>query len=53
MAEYWALYDANRNTLGRTIKRGDAFAEGEYYVCCEVWMQNSEGKLFYDTETPG
>ena len=41
MAEYWDLYDADRKPLGRTIKRGDAFAEGEYYVCCEVWIQNS------------
>ena len=28
MAEYWDLYDENRNSLGKTIKRGDAFAEG-------------------------
>jgi len=52
MAEYWDLYDANRNPLGRTIKRGDAFAEGEYYVCCEVWMQNSEGKLLMTQRHP-
>jgi len=52
MAEYWDLYDANRNPLGKTIKRGDAFAEGEYYVCCEVWMQNSEGKLLMTQRHP-
>jgi len=52
MAEYWDLYDANRNPLGRTIKRGDAFAEGEYYVCCEVWLQNSEGKLLMTQRHP-
>ena len=52
MAEYWDLYDANRKMLGRTIKRGDAFAEGEYYVCCEVWMQNSEGKLLMTQRHP-
>ena len=52
MAEYWDLYDANRNPLGRTIKRGDAFAEGEYYVCCEVWMQNFEGKLLMTQRHP-
>jgi len=52
MAEYWDLYDANRNPLGRIIKRGDAFAEGEYYVCCEVWMQNSEGKLLMTQRHP-
>ena len=52
MAEYWDLYDANRNPLGRTIKRGEAFAEGEYYVCCEVWTQNSEGKLLMTQRHP-
>ena len=52
MAEYWDLYDAERNLLGRTIKRGDAFAEGEYYVCCEVWMQNAEGKLLMTQRHP-
>ena len=29
MAEYWDLYDADRKPLGRSVKRGDAFAEGE------------------------
>lgn len=52
MAEYWDLYDADRNPLGRTIKRGDAFAEGEYYVCCEIWMQNSEGKFLMTQRHP-
>lgn len=52
MAEYWDLYDAERKPLGRTIKRGDAFTEGEYYVCCEVWMQNSEGKLLMTQRHP-
>lgn len=52
MAEYWDLYDADRNSLGRTIKRGDAFAEGEYYVCCEIWMQNSEGKFLMTQRHP-
>ena len=52
MAEYWDLYDAERNLLGRTIMRGDAFAEGEYYVCCEVWLQNSEGKLLVTQRHP-
>ncbi len=50
--EYWDLYDANRNQLGRTIKRGDAFAEGEYYVCCEVWIQNSEGEFLMTQRHP-
>lgn len=52
MAEYWDLFDANRNPLGRTIKRGDAFAEGEYYVCCEIWVQNSKGQFLMTQRHP-
>lgn len=52
MSEYWDLYDANRNPLGRTIKRGDAFAEGEYYVCCEIWLQNSKGEFLLTQRHP-
>jgi len=52
MAEYWDLYDADRKPLGRTITRGDAFAEGEYYVCCEVWIRNSEGKFLMTQRHP-
>lgn len=52
MAEYWDLYDADRNPLGRTIKRGDAFAEGEYYVCCEIWIQNANGQLLMTQRHP-
>jgi len=52
MVEYWDLYNADRTPLGRTIKRGDAFAEGEYYVCCEVWVRNSEGKFLMTQRHP-
>ena len=52
MAEYWDLYDADRKLLGRTIKRGEVFAEGEYYVCCEIWVQNSEGKFLMTQRHP-
>ena len=52
MAEYWDLYDAERKPLGRTIKRGDAFAEGEYYVCCEIWVRNSEGEFLVTKRHP-
>lgn len=52
MAEYWDLYDADRKTLGRTIKRGDAFADGEYYVCCEIWIQNFNGQLLMTQRHP-
>ena len=41
--ELWDLYDAGRKPLGRTHVRGEQFGEGEYYVCCEIWVKNSEG----------
>ena len=34
--EYWDLYDSERKPLNRVHARGEAFAEGEYYVCAEV-----------------
>lgn len=52
MAEYWDLYDENRNPLWRTMKRGDAFGEGEYYVCCEIWIQNSKHQLLVTQRHP-
>ena len=52
MAEYWDLYDENRNLLGKTIKRGDTFAEGEYYVCCEIWIQNTKGEFLITQRHP-
>lgn len=52
MSEYWDLYDADRKPLGRTIKRGDAFSEGEYYVCCEVWVKNSKSEFLMTQRHP-
>lgn len=42
--EQWDLFDAERKPLGRTHVRGEKFGEGEYYVCCEIWVVNSEGQ---------
>ena len=40
--EYWDLYDSERKPLNRVHVRGEAFADGEYYVCAEVWVKNSK-----------
>ena len=50
--EYWDLYDKDRNLLGKTHLRGDKFNEGEYYVCCEVWVMNPEGKILTTKRHP-
>ncbi len=52
MEEYWDIYDKNRKFQNRTIRRGDAFTDGEYYVCCEVWLQNSKGEMLITQRHP-
>lgn len=50
--EYRDLYDSERKPLGRTHLRGDKFEEGEYYICCEIWIMNSEGKFLTNKRHP-
>ena len=50
--EQWDLFDAERKPLGRTHVRGEKFGEGEYYVCCEIWVVNSEGQYLTTKRHP-
>ena len=50
--ELWDLYDSERKPLGRTHVRGEAFGEGEYYVCVEVWIRNSKGEYLIQKRHP-
>ena len=50
--EIWDIYDENRNRTGRTIVRGEAFNQGEYYVCAEVWVKNSKGEFLITKRHP-
>ena len=52
MEEYWDIYDENRVFQNRIIRRGDTFGDGEYYVCCEVWFQNSKGEMLITQRHP-
>lgn len=52
MIEYWDIYDKNRVFQNRTICRGAPFQEGEYYVSCEVWFQNSKGEMLITLRNP-
>ncbi len=52
MTEYWDIYDKNRVFQNRTIRRGEPFADGEYYICCEVWFANSDGKMLITQRHP-
>ena len=50
--ELWDLYDKDRKPLNRTHVRGEAFAEGEYYVSCEIWVRNSKGEFLITRRHP-
>ena len=52
MEEYWDVYDENRIFQNKVIRRGDTFIDGEYYVCCEVWLQNLNGELLITQRHP-
>ena len=52
MEEFWDIYDKNRVFQNRTIRRGERLGDGEYYVCCEVWIQNSDGEIFVTKRHP-
>ena len=41
--EYFDLYDAERNALGLTHRRGDPLPPGAYHIVCEVWTVNDLG----------
>lgn len=52
MEEYWDIYDKNRVLQNRTIRRGDPFNEGDYYVSCEICFKNSKGELLTTLRHP-
>lgn len=52
MAEYWDVYDGNREFTGKTIKRGEPFGENEFYVCCEVWIVNLKNQMLVTQRHP-
>ncbi len=52
MTEYWDIYDKNRVFQNRTICRGEPFNDGDYYVACEILLQNSNGELLVTQRNP-
>lgn len=52
MKEYWDIYDKNRIFQNRTILRGTSFKEGDYYVCCEIMVQNPLGEILITQRNP-
>ena len=43
--ELWDVYDAKRNKTGKTMVRGDTFAEGTYHLVVHVCVFNTKGEL--------
>lgn len=45
MAEYWDLYDKNRNKLNKMVKRGDKLTDDEYHLVVNAWIKNSNNEF--------
>jgi len=50
--EYWDIYNKYRIFQNRTVLRGNTIKEGDYYVCCEVWIKNSKGEMLITQRNP-
>lgn len=51
MVEYWDLYNANKEKLGKVVKRGDYLKDDEYHIVVNAWIKNSEGKYLISQRT--
>ncbi len=51
MAEYWDVYDKDRNPVGRTHRRGVKIKHGDYHIICEAWLL-CKGKLLVTQRHP-
>ena len=45
MAEYWDVYDENRNKTGAQHRRGDPFGPGERHLGVEIWTLDEQGRV--------
>lgn len=46
MAEYWDIYDKDRNKTGRLAERGQPMSEEDYHIVVMAWIRNSRGQWF-------
>ncbi|GHV12704.1 hypothetical protein FACS1894219_06140 [Clostridia bacterium] len=51
--ELWDVYDAEGNHTGRTHRRGEPLADGEYHLVVRVWIMNGNGEFFITRRTDG
>jgi 2,3-bisphosphoglycerate-dependent phosphoglycerate mutase len=50
--EIWDVYDSDRNLTGKTHRRADPLAPGDFHLVVHVWMQNSKGELLITQRAP-
>lgn len=50
--ELWDVYDANRKLTGRTHRRADPLAAGDYHLVVHVWIINSRGEFLISQRAP-
>ncbi len=43
--ELWDIYDKDRNFTGRTHRRGDPLASGDFHLTVHVWLQHTDGRF--------
>jgi len=50
--ELWDVYDENRNKTGRTHRRGNPLAPGDYHLVVHVCILSPDGKLLIQKRAP-
>ncbi len=50
--EYFDLYSANREPLGRRVMRGDPIQQGEYHIVVQVMTINRKGEILLTQRVP-
>ena len=50
--ELWDVYDVDRKKTGRTMVRGEAFADGDYHLVVHVCIFSSKGEMLIQQRQP-
>jgi 8-oxo-dGTP pyrophosphatase MutT (NUDIX family) len=50
--EIWDIYDESRVKTGRTHRRGDYLAKGDYHLVVHIWLLNSDGRFLITKRSP-
>lgn len=52
MAEFWDVYDKDKNKLGKISKRGDPLGDDEFHLVINAWIKNNENKFLITQRVP-